>query len=110
MMLSDLSAINVICIPENRVDYIRHYDKVKCERSEMYPENMANVYDMYKDAWNGTRGVRHSNKTFNKIYNEAKGLKQNESFFLYDFIERGDDLKTVCAELLVELTNASSRC
>lgn len=89
LIASKIGAVYVVCLPEDRERYIKHYNVLKGNRVEMYNEGMEKVFDLYTD--------------FYKTYMSLK-----ENVVRYDLfqnyndnsVSRGIVLREVCQKIL----------
>lgn len=81
--------VYVMCLPKDRERYLKHYEKLKGERVEMYDEGMQRVYDGYASAYRDYLGLKENVCRYDMFEN-----------FNTSTVSRGMVLRDICQNIL----------
>lgn len=84
-----LGVVYVMCLPQDRDNYLVHYDELKGKREEMYDSGMSKVYDGYAEMFKGYLGLKENVC----LYDMFQNFQDNE-------VSRGMVLRHICQNIL----------
>jgi len=104
-MLENINALNVVCLPSDRIKYKEHFYGLVKKRNEMFHTKMPYIYDAYCYLYWGENTFSFKDEEY---ASQFSGLCRREDYIRFDLFEWDGNrnvraFANICIEKLIEL-------